>query len=63
MAWMACTTVSSDGVPPKAGTRPVGGAASDRPVGSSVAGSICDTSAAVARVCPATAQSAGRTVL
>ncbi len=63
MAPIAWTTVSSDGVPPKAGTRPVGGAAFDRPVGSSAAGSIELTTWAVARVSPATAQSTGRTVL
>ena len=60
---MACTTVSSEGVPPKAGTSPDGGAASTSPVGSSVAGSISETTCAVLRVSPATDQSTGVTVL
>jgi len=63
MAWMAWITVSSEGVPPKAGTVPVVGAEAPSPVGSSVAGSIWLTSAAVARVWPATAQSTGFTTL
>ncbi len=63
MAWMAWVTVSSDGVPPNAGTVPVVGATLLRPVGSSSEGSICDTSAAVARVTPATVQSTGWTTL
>ena len=46
---MASTTLWSEGVPPKAGTGPVGGAAPASPVGSSVAGSSVRDEAAVAR--------------